>query len=221
MVDCGADWLNRINELAPTAIVVTHAHHDHVAGLRDGSPCPVYATRTTWKLLRRFPISERRGLPLGKETIVDGVRFKPWQIDHSIRAPAVGFKISVGSQRLFYVPDVARIRNAATALRRVSLYIGDGATFDRSMVRHRKRAVIGHASIVDQLGWCVRTGIRNAVFTHCGSAIVRDKHRRLDKALAQLAAEQGIHARFASDGDEVVAESASKRLELRRTKERA
>ena len=43
MVDWVADWLRRVAALAPDAIVLTHAHPDHAAGLRAGVPCPVHA----------------------------------------------------------------------------------------------------------------------------------------------------------------------------------
>ena len=35
----------------------------------------------------------------------------------------------------FYLPDVAKLPNASKVLRGVDLYIGDGATIRRSMVR--------------------------------------------------------------------------------------
>lgn len=60
MIDCGADWLHRLRSLAPTAIVLTHAHDDHAAGLAKGAPCPVYATAATWKVLSYLPIIDRR-----------------------------------------------------------------------------------------------------------------------------------------------------------------
>ena len=52
MVDCGADWLGRLGELKPKAVVVTHAHPDHAWGLKEGAPCPVYATKEAWRLWR-------------------------------------------------------------------------------------------------------------------------------------------------------------------------
>ena len=55
MIDCGADWLGRLGAVAPTAIVLTHAHLDHAGGLAEGAPCPVYATGKTQSLLMRFP----------------------------------------------------------------------------------------------------------------------------------------------------------------------
>jgi glyoxylase-like metal-dependent hydrolase (beta-lactamase superfamily II) len=64
MIDCGTDWLGRLDAVSPTAIVLTHAHLDHAAGLAEGAPCPVYATKQTWYLIDRFPIEDRHILPL-------------------------------------------------------------------------------------------------------------------------------------------------------------
>ena len=62
MIDCGADWLNAVNSVSPTAIVLTHAHDDHAYGLAKGVSCPVYATDETWSVISSFPIAERRSL---------------------------------------------------------------------------------------------------------------------------------------------------------------
>ncbi len=53
MIDCGADWLGRLHGIAPTAIVLTHAHLDHAGGLAQGAPCPVYATSETRTFVER------------------------------------------------------------------------------------------------------------------------------------------------------------------------
>jgi len=47
IVDCGNDWVGRIEALRPTAIVLTHGHPDHAWGLANGAPCAVYATAET------------------------------------------------------------------------------------------------------------------------------------------------------------------------------
>jgi glyoxylase-like metal-dependent hydrolase (beta-lactamase superfamily II) len=44
MIDCGLDWLGKLKRVGPCAIVLTHAHPDHAWGLKQGAPCPVYAT---------------------------------------------------------------------------------------------------------------------------------------------------------------------------------
>jgi hypothetical protein len=94
LVDCGQDWLHRQRRLHPDAIVLTHAHPDHVLGLRHGASCPVYATAATWKRIRRFPIDDRHRLLVGKPLSVCGLRFKAFAVEHSLRAPAVGFRLS-------------------------------------------------------------------------------------------------------------------------------
>jgi glyoxylase-like metal-dependent hydrolase (beta-lactamase superfamily II) len=38
---------------------LTHAHADHAEGLAAGARCPVYATKETWDLIHRFPITSR------------------------------------------------------------------------------------------------------------------------------------------------------------------
>ena len=201
MIDCGTDWLGRLQGVAPTAIVLTHAHPDHAAGLAEGAPCPVYATKVTWDLIRRFPIDDRRNLPLRKSMMIDGVRFKAFPVEHSIRAPAVGFRVSAGGACFFYVPDVAGIRDVAHALRGINVYIGDGATMRRSMVRRKRRTVIGHAPISSQLDWCEKINVRRAIFTHCGAPIVRGDARKLNAALRRIGRQHDVGARFACDGD--------------------
>jgi len=46
MIDCGLDWLGKLNRVSPSAIVLTHAH-PIMLGLKQGAPCPVYAPEKT------------------------------------------------------------------------------------------------------------------------------------------------------------------------------
>jgi phosphoribosyl 1,2-cyclic phosphodiesterase len=166
MIDCGTDWLERVRSVAPTAIVLTHAHADHAAGLAKGAPCPVYATQETLSLLRRYPLTDVRRLPLGKSVRLGGLTFRAFPAQHSIRAPAVGYRVCGHGTCVFYLPDVAELPDPSRALRGVKVYIGDGATVTRSMVRRKGGTPIGHASIAVQLGWCEQAGVRRAIFTH-------------------------------------------------------
>lgn len=203
MIDCGADWLHRLRAVAPTAIVLTHAHSDHAAGLSNGAPCPVYATVATWKLLRRLPVREWRIMPLRRDVQIGGVRFKAFPVQHSVRAPAVGYRVSADTRCFFYLPDVAELRRPSDALGQIDVYIGDGATVKRSMVRRKNGALIGHAAITRQLDWCANAHVRRAIFTHCGSPIVRATTHAMDRLVSELALERGINARIARDGDRV------------------
>src|SRR5947209_4632743 len=60
MIDCGLDWLGKLERLGPSAIVLTHSHPDHAWGLRNGAPCPVHAPEKTWQSLQHFAVKDRR-----------------------------------------------------------------------------------------------------------------------------------------------------------------
>jgi phosphoribosyl 1,2-cyclic phosphodiesterase len=200
MIDCGADWLGRLGVIAPTAIVLTHAHPDHASGLAKGAPCPVYATKETLDLLHRYPIRDRHRLPLRKSVTIGGVKFEAFPVRHSILAPAVGYRESARNCSFFYLPDVAELRNISAALGGIDIYIRDGATMRRSMVRKKNGTLIGHASITAQLGWCDKARVRCAIFTHCGSPIVSGDPRQVERIVRRLGLERGVDARIAYDG---------------------
>jgi ribonuclease BN (tRNA processing enzyme) len=128
MIDCGADWRGRVAWLAPSAIVLIHGHPDHAFGLADGISCPVYATAATWQLIDRYPIADRRVVSVGEPLSIEGIRFEAVAVEHSTRAPAVGYRITAGSVSIFYVPDVVAIPQRRRALSGIDLYVGDGAT---------------------------------------------------------------------------------------------
>lgn len=206
MVDCGETWLGRLEDVAPDAIVLTHAHPDHAFGLRDGAPCPVYATSETWRNseVDGFPIGQRRTIAPGEPETVSGMVFEAFPLLHSTRAPAVGYRITAGRPSVFYAPDVVYIMDRKEALRKVKLYIGDGATISRSMVRKPGDTPIGHVPVRTQLTWCGREGVPEMIVTHCGSGIVRGDERKLGPKLERMADERGVKVRIAHDGMEVV-----------------
>jgi phosphoribosyl 1,2-cyclic phosphodiesterase len=128
------------------------------------------------------------------------MKFVAFPVRHSVRAPAVGYRISANGTELFYIPDVVRIDNSRRALRGIDLYIGDGAAIRRSLIRRRKQTLIGHASIQKQLAWCQRQKVRRAIFTHCGSEIVKGDVRTMGQAVRTMGARYGVEARIAHDG---------------------
>lgn len=200
MIDCGADWLSRLKRIDPTAIVLTHAHGDHASGLAHGAPCPVFATAETLALIARFSLAEARTVEPRRPFSIGMIGFEAFPVEHSLRAPAVGYRVTAGRAAFFYVPDLAALRDPASALHGVDLYIGDGATVTRSMVRRHDRDVIGHATVGAQLAWCREQGVGRAIFTHCGSEVVRSDARAIGAAIATLGQEQGIEASVAYDG---------------------
>jgi len=205
MIDCGEDWLGRITGLNPRAIMVTHGHPDHAWGLKKGAPCPVYATEETWKTVKGFDIGDPRVIDFRIPTEVEHITFEALPVVHSTRAPAVGYRVTAGNAAIFYVPDVVYIKERNEALGGVKIYIGDGATVQRSMVRKSKEDVlIGHTPLRTQLTWCADEGVPLAIFTHCGSRIIGGDERTLAALIRRMAKERGLEAKIAYDGMETV-----------------
>lgn len=200
MIDCGADWLGRIEDISPSAIVVTHGHTDHAFGLRHGAPCPVYATAETWQLLDRMPIALRELVHPRTVFAIGPVEFEAVPVIHPPIGPAVGYRITVDQTSFFYVPDVLRIPGSVDVLSGIDLYIGDGARLEHSIVRGKGARASGHASIRDQLTWCADAKVSDAIFTHCGTPIINANPKSIGEALRSLARPLGVHASFAVDG---------------------
>jgi phosphoribosyl 1,2-cyclic phosphodiesterase len=203
MIDCGLDWLGKLERLHPSTIVLTHAHPDHAWGLRNGAPCPVYAPQKTWQTLKYCAVKDRRLIRERMPTKICGIKFEAFPVEHSILAPAVGYRLSAGRARIFYAPDLVFIHERAAALQRVQIYIGDGATLTRSFIRRRGETLIGHAPVRTQLTWCEKEGVPRAIITHCGSQIVTGDERKIFATLRVIAAERGVVLRIAYDGMKV------------------
>ncbi len=200
MVDCGADWKGEFREIGPHAIVLTHAHPDHAFGLEDGADCPVYATADTWSLIEDYPIADRHEVKPRDPFEINGISFEAFPVMHSLRAPAVGYRIAAGRSTIFYVPDVVDVHDRDAALDGVDLFIGDGATLTRSMVRRKGDQLFGHTTVRAQIGWCQEAGIPRALFTHCGREIVEGDERTLGPKVEEMGHERGVDAAIAHDG---------------------
>jgi phosphoribosyl 1,2-cyclic phosphodiesterase len=203
MIDFGLDWLERPPGLEPRALLLTHAHPDHAGGLRRGAPWPVYATEETWRAITRYPIAHRELVPPRRPFAIGGVEIEAFPLEHSLRAPAVGYRLAAGKASVFYAPDVASILDRSEALVGLDLYVGDGAGIRRSILRRRDGTLIGHASISVQLDWCKLEGVLRATFTHCGSQIVAGDEHAVEATVEALGRERGVRAAIAHDGMEV------------------
>ncbi|MFA6066258.1 MAG: MBL fold metallo-hydrolase [Candidatus Babeliaceae bacterium] len=202
MIDCGIDWAEKVCDIKPDAIIITHAHPDHAWGLKHGSPCPVYATQESWHIMQQFEIPQvlRHIITPRTSYTLHNVIIEAFSVVHSIRAPAVGYRITIGTTTIFCVHDIVYIEQRAEALTGVSLYIGDGASLTHPIIRKKDGMLFGHSPISTQLTWCRKEGVPQAIFTHCGTRIVESDAREVNKKLQELAKKRGVQASIAYDG---------------------
>lgn len=207
MIDCGAGWGRRAAAKDPAAIVLTHDHPGHAFGLADAVDRPIWATEATFRVLRDNAIAVRRAgtLEPGRPVAVAGVGLSVFPVLHSVRAPAVGLRLAADGATVSYVPDPADIEDRTAALAEVDLYVGDGSSPTRALVRRTGGRLVGHTSVRAQLGWPAPFGIRRAGFTHCGPAVIDGDERRLGPALRRMAAARGVaDVRYAHDGETLI-----------------
>lgn len=152
LIDFGKDRRGKIGEVALDAIFLIHAHDDHVDGLKDGAPCPVYATSATWDRIHSFDIRERRALNVGGHASVGELRFEPVDVIHSKNAPAVVWRVSADGPTLFY-PGHRRSPGPQEEARRGRFYVGDGATMSRPIINYRDGGPNGHTTIRRRPEW--------------------------------------------------------------------
>lgn len=208
LIDCGRNWLGKFEKFRPHQIVLTHAHPDHAYGLKSGSPCPVWATKETWKLIDSYPIEKKKRhiIPPRKCIKISGIQFEAFPVLHSVLCPAVGYRIKAGKKTIFYVPDVAWIPDIEEAFHKIALYVGDGATIHRNMIRKTKdtEEIFGHATIRQQLTWCRKQNVSKMIITHCGSDIVGKNKKKVKSLIDRYAKERGVEAEIVYDGMELI-----------------
>ncbi len=203
LIDCGEDWLDCLDELSAEAVLISHCHPDHAGGLAKGAPWPVYASQETLETLD-YPLEDVREMVPKQQQRIGGMDIRYFPVEHSTRCPAGGFRISAGQVDIFYVPDVVYIPDRAEALGGCKAYVGDGATIERSFVRRPQDSLIGHTPLRTQLTWCRDEGVPLAIFTHCGSEIVKLGDDEAMERIIPLARERNVEVKLAHDGMEMV-----------------
>jgi hypothetical protein len=116
--------------------------------------------------MARWPIAERVAGEQRKPFNLGSVWFEALVLGHSIRAPAVGYRVASDGIAFFCAPDVAAITEPHDALTALQFYLGDVAAITRPILRKKDSA--DRARIGPPATRLVQDRIRSeAIFTQC------------------------------------------------------
>ncbi len=201
LFDCGEEKF--LKGSLPGAIFLTHAHPDHTKGLKEGTDVAVYLTRVASKALKmdlanQKIIEERQRINLEKL----GLEVTAFSVPHSEKYPCVLYKVKNDGFTFVFAPDVLSVRkeDREAVFKDVDLYIGDGSSLRKNLVRRTKEGkAIGHASVKVQMGWLRNAKVKRAIFTHWGTEAIKMDERALKRVLEEIASSD-LEVEVAFDG---------------------
>jgi ribonuclease BN (tRNA processing enzyme) len=173
MIDFGKLRANSLDKVNPTALLITHAHPDHYAWTTE----KVETTIRTWVTSEthdhgRYTPPKVHIFQPGTLHRTGPFYWSGYRVIHSIRCPAVGYKIKAEGKTFIYNPDLVAIIEREQILKNVDYYIGDGSSIRANLVRRRDDQLFGHARIGTQVKWCIEAGIKHIIFTHLGKETI-------------------------------------------------
>jgi phosphoribosyl 1,2-cyclic phosphate phosphodiesterase len=204
LIDCGPDFraqMLRADVARLDALVLTHKHYDHTAGIDDLRPYtsfktfPIYADDDTAQQVRSMfpycfcevkypgvPNIELRSIEAMTPFGIGGIEIVPIRVFHG-KLPIVGYRFG----KLAYITDMSRIEPAELEkLKGVEVLVVNALRFAKPHPTHN--TVLDALHVVDYLS------PRETYFTHMMHHI--GLHAKIEKCLPQ-----GVY--FAYDGLEV------------------
>jgi len=180
------DWgenhtVDELERLKPGFILFTHAHRDHYDEEALGrfilsSYVAKEATGGKYQFSSLVNVFE------GRKAFQD-LSVEPIPVGHSINAPTVGYLVQ-GDKRLWYCPDFLFLRKELqNKLLNLDVFIGDGSSIKRSILRRRDSQIFGHASMEVQKSLAERLGAKKIIFTHAGKEVVEAGLKSFDACL--------------------------------------
>jgi ribonuclease BN (tRNA processing enzyme) len=169
LIDYGLLHRYTLSEIMPDAILITHAHPDHYSWLNHDIPfpVPVYLTPETLDYGRFKPQNSHVVVPMQKFS-VGSFECLAYRVIHSIRCPAVGWKLRFEGKCLVYNSDLVDVVEKDIVLEGADYYVGDGSAVKANLVHRRGDVLFGHTRIITQVHWCQKYSIKHVLFTHLG-----------------------------------------------------
>ncbi len=202
LIDLGIKYnpvlMSEINDF--NFILITHAHPDHYIWTLENEErikIPVYITKVTFDYGKYKPENYRIIEP-DTEIRPGDLRVTAYRVIHSLRCPAVAYKIK-GDRSIVYAPDIVDFeKDKDIIFEGIDLLIADGSSLNVNMVRRKDDKLFGHTRIRTTIGWCKKYGINQLIITHCGKQVVTmDKHE-LEKKIIEYS-EGKVEVKVACD----------------------
>ena len=160
-----------------------NSHPDHVDGIRGRTlQLPVLASRKVISQLRK--ICELRDPRPGSRFEYKDVSLKLIPCLHSVKAPMWGLVLN---EEIGIFTDIIAPRRGWDVLKNLKVYIGDGSTLNRPIIRRDKETgeIYGHTTMLTQLRKADSYGWKKVIFTHFGKVPVEMGDEKLQEALGQ------------------------------------
>jgi pyrroloquinoline quinone biosynthesis protein B len=223
LVDATPDFPAQLRALAraagrrvsepPRAILLTHLHAGHLAGLLSlgregwaGTRVPVWATEACLGCLERSEPFSRlfseghlvpRVLHLGWDATLDDVVIQPVLVPHrSELGDTVAYRVEGPERSLFYAPDLDVLSSEVLGhARAADVVLLDGTFFHRAELARDDANLVRHPAIADTMNQVARTGTR-VVFTH-----LNHTNPALDPGSRERRAVEALGMRIAREGE--------------------
>jgi len=200
LIDFGETYSQKdFEKLRPDACIITHAHDDHIAGLKNFPvEAPIYLHRgireSRYYKKEDYQFEEERSYSPRRAFSIGPFRILAVPVLHSLYAPNVALFIEAEGKKLCYASDVLSIskEDRERYLAGCDFYVGDGSTLTRDLVRRKDDDPYGHSSVRKQLAWLRDAGVKNAIFTHFGKEAVLLGDEELEKRFSDWKEEFGL-----------------------------
>jgi len=175
LLDFGASWQGKLKFINPDYIWISQPYPEHALGLKgEETDIPVFMSKETSD---KLPESQ---FPLKNRQIVEG-NFKFGSIVAN-QISTSGLVIETDEGKVGYFPSILDSPDKSL-LKELSIYIGDGSSLTKDIVKNVKGKRVGHKSMVAQLK---QIPTRKIIFTHLGEETIKMKHEELIQKMSEL-----------------------------------